>query len=118
MAPGPESYSSAKVELEQRLLETVTRPLAILRPCAIHGINSKHPREWWFVKRMLDGRTQIPLLFGSSSFQTSATINIAALIHAAAEAGGTHVLNAADPDAPTVRQIGETLAARLGWSES
>jgi nucleoside-diphosphate-sugar epimerase len=114
--PGPESYSSAKVELERRLSETVNRPLTVLRPCAIHGINSKHPREWWFVKRMLDGRKRIPLVFGPSTFHTSATANIAALIHAAAASPPTTILNAGDPNPPTVRQIGETMAAHLGWT--
>jgi nucleoside-diphosphate-sugar epimerase len=94
----------------------VARPLTILRPCAIHGINSKHPREWWFVKRMLDGRTRIPLVFGDSTFHTSATANIAALIVAIAELASVHVLNAGDPEPPTVREVGETMAARLGWT--
>lgn len=114
--PGPESYSSAKVEMEHRLIETATRPVNILRPCAIHGINSKHPREWWFAKRMLDGRKRIPLAFGQSTFHTSATANIAALIRAAAESPATRILNAGDPNPPTVRQIGETIAAHLGWA--
>jgi nucleoside-diphosphate-sugar epimerase len=115
LPPGPESYSTAKVELELRLLETI-KPLTILRPGAIHGINSKHPREWWFVKRMLDGRKRVPIVYGDSTFHTSATANIAALIRAAADAPGTHVLNAGDPDPRTVRGIGETLAAQLGWT--
>lgn len=116
LPPGPDSYSSAKVELENRLCEVVPRPLTILRPCAIHGINSKHPREWWFVKRMLDGRKRIPLVFGDSTFHTSATANIAALIEASAALPGVHILNAGDPDPPTVRGVGETMAARLGWT--
>ncbi|HZY68139.1 MAG TPA: reductase [Devosia sp.] len=113
---GPQSYSTAKVELEQRLRELIMRPLMILRPCAIHGINSKHPREWWFVKRMLDGRNVIPIVHGGSTFHTSAAANIAALISTVAGMPGTHILNAGDPSPPTVRGIGEALAARLGWS--
>jgi nucleoside-diphosphate-sugar epimerase len=114
--PGPESYSSGKVELEQRLSETISRPLTILRPCAIHGINSKHPREWWLVKRMLDGRKRIPLVFASSTFHTSATANIAALIRTVVDVPTTQILNAGDPNPPTVREIGETMAAHLGWT--
>ncbi len=114
--PGPTGYSSGKVELEQRLLELLRRPVTILRPCAIHGINSKHPREWWFVKRMLDGRKRIPLVFAGSTFHTSAAANIASLICTAAETPATRTLNAGDPDPPTVRQIGETMAAHLGWT--
>lgn len=116
VAPGPASYSSGKVELEQRLLDLLRRPVTILRPCAIHGINSKHPREWWFVKRMLDRRKRIPLLFAGSTFHTSAAANIASLIRTTAEAPATRILNAGDPDPPTVRQIGETMAAHLGWT--
>jgi nucleoside-diphosphate-sugar epimerase len=114
--PGPETYSTGKVELENRLIDSIARPLTILRPCAIHGINSKHPREWWFVKRMLDARTRIPIQFGHSTFHTSATANIARLVRVAAEAPAMRILNAGDPNPPTVRQIGETMAAHLGWT--
>jgi nucleoside-diphosphate-sugar epimerase len=118
VAAGPQSYSSSKVELEQRLLETSSRPVSILRPCAVHGINSKHPREWWLLKRMLDGRRYIPLAGdGDSVFHTSATANIAALVRTiAGRIDGHYILNAADPTAPTLRAIGETLAALVGWS--
>lgn len=117
VAPGPESYSSAKVELEQRLLATSSRPVSILRPCAVHGVNSKHPREWWLLKRMLDGRRAIPLAAdGEAIFHTSATANIATLIGAVAARSDTLVLNAADPTAPSLRAIGETLAALVGWT--
>ncbi len=116
VAPGPDSYSSAKVELEQRLCADTMRPVTILRPCAIHGINSLHPREWWFVKRMLDGRRAIPLAGGGDArFHTTATVNLAALIATALDAPATRILNAGDPYAPSVRDIGEAIAAELGW---
>ncbi len=115
--PGPESYATRKVALERRLLDRATRPVAILRSCAIHGIASPHPREWWFVKRLLDGRTKIPLAYmGDSRFQTTATVNIAALIEAIADKPFTGLLNIPDPDAPSVREIGETLMAIVGRS--
>ncbi len=114
--PGQESYSSGKVELERRLLDA-NLPVAILRPCAIHGVNSKHPREFWFVKRMMDGRKIIPLAGNAvARFHTSATANIAALLVIALNQPGQLILNAGDPDPPSVREIGETLAARLGWT--
>jgi nucleoside-diphosphate-sugar epimerase len=117
IAAGPESYSRGKVELERRLLETSGRPVTILRPCAIHGVNSKHPREWWFVKRMLDGRKHIPLAAGGPQiFHTTATTNLAALIRAAADTPATRILNCGDPNAPSVLDIGEILAAQLGWT--
>ncbi|WP_428483635.1 NAD-dependent epimerase/dehydratase family protein [Rhodopila sp.] len=43
--PGPTTYSTRKVALERHLLDDATTPVTILRPCAIHGPNSRHPRE-------------------------------------------------------------------------
>ena len=55
--------------------------MTVLRPGAIHGVGSRHPREWWFVKRILDGRRAVPLAWdGQSRFHASATSNIAELI--------------------------------------
>jgi nucleoside-diphosphate-sugar epimerase len=113
--PG-QGYSAGKVALERRLLETATRPLTIVRPCAIHGVGCTQPREYWFVKRMLDHRRTIPLAAGGRSvFHTTATANLAALLLAAFERPATRILNAGDPNPPDVRTIGETIAARLGW---
>ncbi len=112
VAPGPETYSTRKVALEQALLQGARRPVTILRPGAIHGAGSRHPREWWFVKRILDGRRAVPLAFGGESrFHTSATTNIAELIRLALAKPATRVLNAADPEALTVAAIGEAIAA-------
>lgn len=79
--PGPETYSTRKIALERRLLDHTRRPTTVIRPCAIHGTHSTHSREWWFVKRMLDGRRVIPLAYrGQSRFHTTAAVNTAALI--------------------------------------
>ena len=110
VAPGPATYSTRKVALEQTLLQGAAIPVTVLRPCAIHGEASRHPREWWFVKRMLDGRVRIPLAYnGESRFHTSATANIAELARVALEAGGTRILNAADPRALSVAEIGRAI---------
>jgi len=78
--PGPTTYSTRKVALERALLDRAMVPVTILRPCAIHGPGSRFPREWWVVKRILDGRPKIPLAYrGSSRFHTSSVGNIAAL---------------------------------------
>jgi hypothetical protein len=83
------------------LLDHASAPITVLRPCAIHGLNSRHPRERWFVKRMLDRRPTIPLAYrGTSRFHPSAAANIAALVCVATETLGSHVLNIADPDTP------------------
>lgn len=117
VAPGPETYSTRKVAMERRLNERAKRPVAILRPCAVHGPYSLHPREWRFVKRMLDQRPIIPLAYlGKSLFHTSATLNIAALTRAALDNPGTRILNAADPHAPTVAEIGAAIGGHVGYS--
>jgi len=114
-APGPATYSTRKVALEQTLLQGARRPVTILRPFAIYGPGSTHPREWWFVKRILDGRRRIPLAWrGESRFHTSATVNIAELIRVVLAAPATRVLNAADPEALSVAEIGRIIADVYG----
>ncbi|MGK9171236.1 NAD-dependent epimerase/dehydratase family protein [Inquilinus limosus] len=116
VAPGPATYSTRKVALERTLLDHARRPVTILRPCAIHGTHSVHPREWWFVKRMLDGRPFIPLAYeGKSRFHTSAVANIAALAATALDHPGSRILNAADPEALSVAEIGRLIAAHMRY---
>lgn len=111
---GPETYASRKVALERRLLDADV-PVTVLRPCAVHGAEARDPREWWFVKRLLDGRASIPLAYGGASrFHPSGVGNIAALTAAALAAPATRVLNAVDPDAPTIAEIGRTIMAAIG----
>jgi nucleoside-diphosphate-sugar epimerase len=115
--PGPENYSTKKVALERRLLDDTKRPVAVLRPAAIHGTHSTHPREWWFVKRMLDGRESIPLCFnGLSRFHTTAASNIAEVTRIALAEPRSLILNVADPVAPTVLEIGTLIAEAVGWT--
>lgn len=115
VGPGPEDYSTQKVALEQTLLQTASRPVTVLRPGAIHGEGSHHPREWWFARRILDGRRRVPMAYsGESRFHTSATANIAELCRVALESPGSRVLNAADPEALSVAEIGGAIAAVYG----
>ena len=115
VAPGQATYSTRKVALERTLLNEATRPVTILRPFAIHGPGSLHPREWWFVKRILDGRRRAPLAHGGESiFHTSAVANIAELARVALEGAAPRVLNAADPQALTVAAIGRIIAKVYG----
>jgi nucleoside-diphosphate-sugar epimerase len=115
--PGPATYSTRKVALERHLLDDAAIPVTILRPCAIHGRHSRHPREWWFVKRMLDNRPAIPLAYqGASRFHTTAVANIAALTFVAVATTGKRVLNIADPDAPSVAEIAALIARHLDYN--
>ncbi len=101
--PGEADYSSNKVAMEDVLLDGARAPLKILRPFAVHGPGSRAPREWWFLAQILRGAQSIPLAFdGQSRFHTTATANLAQLIGVPLEQAGVHVLNAADPDAPSV----------------
>ena len=109
-APGDATYSTRKVAMEDVLLDGARIPLTILRPFAVHGPGCRAPREWWFIARALAGVAEIPLAFdGLSRFHTSATANIAELCRVALEQPGTRVLNAADPEALTVAQIGQAI---------
>lgn len=115
VAPGDQTYSTKKIALERKMLDEAAVPVTIVRPCAIYGLNSKHPREWWFVKRYLDGRRQVPLAYENSVFQTSAAPNIAEVVSVAIEAAYNGVLNAGDSYAPSVHEIGATIAGALSW---
>jgi len=115
VAPGPATYSTRKAALERALLEGARTPLAILRPFAIHGPGATHVREWWFVRRIRDGRRRIPLAYGGESrFHTTATVNLAELIATVLAAPGAHLLNIADPVAPSVAEIGRTISELYG----
>lgn len=114
-APGEADYSTNKVAMEDELLAGARVPLKILRPFAVHGPGSRAPREWWFLAQILRGAKSIPLAFdGESRFHTTATANLAELISVALAQPGVHVLNAADPDAPTVAEIGQAILSAMG----
>ncbi len=114
VAPGPETYSTRKAALEQAL-GAIDRPVAILRPGAIHGPGCNAPREWWFVKRALDGRTRVPVAYdGQSRFHTTAASNIAELCRVVVERSARGVFNIGDPEPPSVREIGGFIAEAMG----
>lgn len=113
--PGPQTYSTRKVALERVLLDDARVPVTVLRPCAVHGPRSTHAREWWFIKRVLDGRARVPVAYdGLSRFHTTATANLGEACRLSLEAGGTRVLNVGDPEPPSVREIGGMIGAALG----
>lgn len=114
--PGDASYSTRKAALERELLAAGNQlPTTLLRAGAIHGPHCQTPRELYFVKRNLDGRTRRILPFGGGSrFHPASVHNIAELIRLAAAQPGTRVLNAVDPDAPTVAEIAGAIDAVMG----
>ncbi len=100
-----DDYSSRKAAMEGVLLEGARGPLTILRPGAIHGPGCRSPREWWVLKRVLDGRAQIPMAHGDALFHTTATANIAALIETVLAAPGVRALNIGDPQVHPARDL-------------
>lgn len=125
MAPGdgdyetPEGYGANKVAAEQVLLDS-GQPVTALRPSKVHGAGAATPREWVFVKRVLDRRPAVFLAHrGAGVDHTSAAANIAALVEIVAQKPGRRILNSADPDAPNGLEISRAVARLLdhSWDE-
>lgn len=116
IAPGETSYSTRKAGLERELLAAADElPTTLLRAGAIHGPHCRTPRELYFVKRNLDGRRRRVLAYGGESrFHPASVHNIAELVRLAARKPGARVLNAVDPDAPTVAEIAVAVDAVMG----
>jgi nucleoside-diphosphate-sugar epimerase len=117
VAAGDASYSTRKVAMEHTLLQQAKIPVAILRPCAIYGPHSNHAREWFFVKRLLDGQREIPVAYeGRSQFQTTSVDSIANAIMAFATGPTPQIMNVADPAAPSVTEIGQAIMQTMDVS--
>lgn len=116
VAPGEATYGTRKVLLERELLAAGDAlPVTLLRAGAIHGPYCRSPRELYFVKRLLDGRRRRVLAYGGlSRFHPVHVANLAELIRLAALRPGSRVLNAGDPQAPTVAEIGTAIDSVLG----
>lgn len=109
--PGPATYSTRKVRMEDKARELFGDRATVFRPCAIYGAHSRHPREWWFIKRYLDGRPRIPLMDGGASrFQTTDADDIGYAGVLAAERALGGIFNIADEDSPSVLEIGVALS--------
>jgi nucleoside-diphosphate-sugar epimerase len=114
-----EGYGRNKVAAERVLLDSGL-PVTVLRAGKIHGAGARQPREWLFVRQVLDQRPAVFLAHrGTGVDQTSAAANIAALIEVVAARPGARILNSADPEAPSARQIARTVAQHLhhSWEE-
>ncbi|MFF7974989.1 NAD-dependent epimerase/dehydratase family protein [Streptomyces sp. NPDC007905] len=116
VAPGEATNSTRKAALERELLAAgAGLPTTLLRAGAVHGPYSPLPRELYFVKRNLDGRRERVLAYrGESRFHPASARNIAELVRLAAARPGSRVLNACDPQAPTVAEIGAAIDAVMG----
>ena len=109
------TYSPLKAAMERRLLAVEGLPVSILRPGAIYGPFSPALREWYFIKRALDGRRRVLLSDGGANrFSTSSTDNIAELVALCAAHPGRRVLNAVDEDNLSVAEIAHAVYAALG----
>jgi nucleoside-diphosphate-sugar epimerase len=118
--PGDATYSTKKVAIEEALLEQDRTPVTIIRPWAIHGPGGTLSREWYFVKRALDGRRFVLLGDrGRGRFHTTSTENLAELILLAAERPRTGVFNCGDPDPPRVLDIARAIGNAMDhdWTE-
>jgi nucleoside-diphosphate-sugar epimerase len=117
--PSREGYGPNRVAAEEVLLDSGF-PVTVLRPSKVHGAWSRQPREWVFVKRILDERPVVVLAQrGAGVDHPSAAANIAALIEVVAACPGRRILNSADPDAPSALEISRVVAAHFGhtWQE-
>jgi nucleoside-diphosphate-sugar epimerase len=114
------NYATKKLTIERALLSQDALPSTLVRPGAIYGPGDRGSREWYFVKRALDGRRAVILAHrGESRFHPTSVHNLAELIRLAAERPGRRVLNCGDPDIPSVAEIGRQIAAAMNhqWTE-
>jgi len=108
-----DGYAAAKVAAEQVLLDHGA-PVTVLRPSRVHGPGTGRPREWFVVRRVLDGRERVLLADrGRGVDHTTAATGIASLVRLVADAPDRRILNVADADAPSALEIVRTVAAHL-----
>jgi nucleoside-diphosphate-sugar epimerase len=120
VAPDTDDYHATKRAIELTLLEDNRLSATIIRPCAIHGPYGKHLREWYFVRRALDGRRAVVLAHqGAGRFHTTSVDNLAELIRLAAMRPGSRVVNCGDPTPPSALEIARIVADALEieWAE-
>jgi nucleoside-diphosphate-sugar epimerase len=114
-----EGYGANKVAAERALLDS-GMAVSVLRPSRVHGVGSGRPREWVFVKRVLDERRHLLLArAGRGANHPTAAVNLAALVAFCAARPAARILNSGDPDAPDGRTISRVIAAHLAhtWTE-
>ena len=114
-----EGYGANEVAAENALLDS-SHPVTVIRASKVHGEGAGRPREWMFVKRVLDQRPAVFLAHaGQGGDHTTAAVNTAAWVECVSSRPGVRILNSADPDAPNARQVAQAIARHLGhqWEE-
>jgi nucleoside-diphosphate-sugar epimerase len=115
--PGEQNYATRKRAMELTLLEQDVLPATVVRPSAVHGPGSNQPREWFYLRRLLDKRPVLVHGFGGrGTLHPTSVHNLAELIRLAAEQPGTRVLNSGDPGDPDELEIARSIAAAVGAS--
>jgi nucleoside-diphosphate-sugar epimerase len=108
-----DGYAANKVAAEQLLLDDGA-PVTVLRPSKAYGVGIGRPREWFVVRRALDGRERIALAdAGRSVDHTTSADGLADLVRLVADAPGRRILNVGDDPAPSVLEIVRTVADRM-----
>lgn len=109
-----------KLLVEQEAMEAHARgdfSVTVLRWPALYGPRDTTPREWYYVKQVLDGRKKIEVpesgqaLFSRGYFENMAHSVVLAVEN---ERAGGEIYNAADTQALSVRQIAGMVADVLG----
>jgi nucleoside-diphosphate-sugar epimerase len=117
---GPDTDSAKKAAIEDILLSQDDLPVTVIRPCAIYGPGDTQCREWFFVKRALDGRPFVLLADeGDTIFHTTSIHNLVEMVRLAAEKPVHGAFNCGDPDPPDVRRIAGSIAKVVAheWEE-
>lgn len=113
-------YTYNKTLCERVILEAQSGgdfPATILRLAAVYGPYDYEPREWFFVRRILDGRKRIALPgTGADLFHRLYVQNVAAGVVLALESPQSNgqIYNLAHEGALTLRQITGLIARILG----
>jgi nucleoside-diphosphate-sugar epimerase len=112
--PDSTTYAGNKRGVELALLGSGI-PTTVLRPAGIHGAYSPQPREWFYVRRILDGRKVFVLGYGGrSSMHPVSADNLAEMIALAAQKPGQGIFNAGDPGLPDERSMASAIAEVMG----
>lgn len=99
-----EGYGANKAEAE-RVLRSEGQRVSVLRPSKIHGAGVRQPRLWGVLARVLARRTAMPVVRGGVVESTTSTKALARTVLACAGRPGERVLNVADGDPRSAREL-------------